>query len=106
MVPTLKDSENVTLDRESCQCVSEKNSAGDLLHQEVIGNGPIRLVRQWWRGTTRMGTIIHGSTGLETVVEEERLRPLHTFCIVEGPSENGYASSSKQSPTLVANGSA
>jgi hypothetical protein len=53
----------------------------DILDEKIIDQrGALQRIRRWWRGRRPdKGTIIFGLTGVETVEEIDRIRPLYTF---------------------------
>lgn len=57
----------------------------DILDEKVLyQSGALQRIRRWWRGVRPdLGTIMFGLTGLETVQETDRIRPLHTFRVEE-----------------------
>lgn len=57
--------------------------------QIVYQNGPFLRVKRWLRGSYPELGIIHcGLTGIETIVEKDVIRPIHTFSIYEADHAN------------------
>jgi len=59
--------------------------ARDILDEKVLSqHGALQRIRRWWRGIRpEKGQITFGLTGLETVQETDRIRPLYTFRVEE-----------------------
>lgn len=67
------------------QLVIVGNNELELLDEEIIfKRGSLKRVRRWFRGShPRLGVIINGFTGLETVVEQDVIIPAQIFQIID-----------------------
>ena len=57
----------------------------EVLNEEIVSrNGSFLRIKRWLKGVhPQLGTIVNGLTGLETLVEKDVIRPLHTFHVQE-----------------------
>lgn len=87
MSSAVEDSESAERDNALGASVCEQNSAPAILDEQIVNGGAvIQVVRQWLKGSIpgRGKIIQRGLSGfLETEVEEERIRPFHTFFVQE-----------------------
>jgi hypothetical protein len=65
----------------------------EVLGEEVVyRSGSFMRIKRWLRGVhPKLGTIVHGVSGWETLVEKDVIKPLHTFYIHENTNDADQA---------------
>lgn len=65
----------------------ESETTIEILDEHILHkSGCFERVRRWIRGChPKLGVLIQGHTGWETVQEYDRIRPMHTFTVINPP---------------------
>lgn len=75
----------IFLNRQSASFLTKRRFVDNIevLGEEIVyRSGSFVRIKRWLRGVhPKLGTIVHGLTGWETLVEKDVIKPVHTFYV-------------------------
>ena len=71
--------------QDASQRESQTTISPEILDEHILyKNGSYERVRRWFRGRhPKLGVLVQGYTGWETIQEYDRIRPMHTFTVID-----------------------